>query len=381
MAAPFTPKQRMLNAYRGLASDRPPVAPEFWYYYPAKLLGVDMIDFWKTPFHRALKLTFEKFGCEGWGCIGFSVPNPRAEWTNEEEWLDPNRLLRRHTVRTPRGDLTYAALADRGDAATWVRERWIKDVDRDLPAFELATLGGEPEKLDPADMTAAWTEVGESFLLEPFIGETFFDYYAGGREGDIEAAIADLLEREGQLERLRERHLEFTVRKTRAVCEKTPFESLFIGCTWSCLSLLSPALWRRWDKPLIKAVCDEAHRHGRLVHAHVHGKCMEIVADFAEIGLDCVCPFERPPGGDVAGLEGLQEVARRLQGRTAMNGNVHTVETLIRGTPEDARREVREVLRAFAGNPRVIVGTGDQVGRETPEENLLAMIDEVQRVH
>ena len=62
-----------------------------------------------------------------------------------------------------------------------------------------------------------------------------------------------------------------------------------------------------------------------------------------------------------------------------MNGNVHTVETLIRGKPADARREVREILAAFAGNPRVIVGTGDQVGGETPEENLYAMIDEAAR--
>ena len=37
----FTPKQRMLNAYRGTPSDRFPVAPEFWYFYPARLLGVD----------------------------------------------------------------------------------------------------------------------------------------------------------------------------------------------------------------------------------------------------------------------------------------------------------------------------------------------------
>jgi hypothetical protein len=35
------------------------------------------------------------------------------------------------------------------------------------------------------------------------------------------------------------------------------------------------------------------------------------------------------------------------------------------------------VLESFAGNPRVIVGTGDQVGRETPAENLAAMVDAV----
>ena len=52
---------------------------------------------------------------------------------------------------------------------------------------------------------------------------------------------------------------------------------------------------------------------------------------------------------------------------------------MIRGTPADARRKVREVLEAFRGNPRVIVGTGDQVGYETPEEKLRAMINEAQR--
>ena len=143
--------------------------------------------------------------------------------------------------------------------------------------------------------------------------------------------------------------------------------------------MIGPVLWRRWDKPIIRAVAEEVHRHGRLLHIHFHGKSLDTVADFAEIGIDCACPFERPPGGDIRGLDGLRHVARLLEGRTTMNGNVHTVETLIRGKPADVRREVREILEAFQGNPRVIVGTGDQVGRETPEENLHAMIEEVAR--
>ena len=68
MGEKLTGKQRMLLAYRGQAADRPAVAPEFWYYYPAKLLGIDMIEFSRNvPFHKALKTTFAKFGCEGWG--------------------------------------------------------------------------------------------------------------------------------------------------------------------------------------------------------------------------------------------------------------------------------------------------------------------------
>jgi hypothetical protein len=235
--------------------------------------------------------------------------------------------------------------------------------------------------MDVGPLLKAWQEVGEAYLLEAYLGNPFFDFYASSREGGFEAGIYDFMapELEPTLVRLQQKYIEQIVERTRVICERTPLESMMIGCSWSCNSLISPELWRRWDKPVIKAVVDEAHRHGRLVHVHFHGRCLETVADFAEIGIDCVCPFERPPGGDVVGLEGLRTVAQRLDRRTAMNGNVQTVETLIRGKPEDARREVREIKEAFRGNPRVIVGTGDQVGRETPEENLIAMIEEAKK--
>ncbi|MFH1969068.1 MAG: uroporphyrinogen decarboxylase family protein [Verrucomicrobiota bacterium] len=379
--ANLTGKQRMLNAYRGIPSDRPAVAPEFWYYYPAKILGVDMIRFQReVPFHQALKTTFETFNCEGWGLAFADIPNGRVTVKNRDIWVDPDTLEIRSTINTSRGPLTGAQRLSRQEPG-WTIERPVKDLTRDLPAWEEIAFGGEPEAMNVQPLVKAWEEVGETYLLEAYVGVPFFDCYASAREGGFETGIYDLMtsELEPTLEALRQKHIELMTRTTRVICERTPLESLFIGCSWSCNSLMGPELWRRWDKPVIRAVVEEAHRHGRLVHIHFHGRCLETVADFAELGIDCVCPFERPPGGDVAGLEGLQHVARLLNGRTTMNGNVHTVETLIRGVPDDVRREVREIREAFRGNPRVIIGTGDQVGRETPMENLTAMIDEAKR--
>jgi len=379
---PVTGKERMLNAYRGLFSDRVPVAPEFWYYYPAKLLGVDMIRFEReVPFHLALKTTFEHFDCDGWGVAGVGVPNDKAKWTSRDEWVDDGVLEVKTTIETPLGELTCARRLQR-DEPSWNLESPVKDLEHDLPAWELATLGGDPAEADASGLVRAWNEVGDAYLLEAWLCVPFFDFYGGGRQGGFSAAVYDFLNPDLQpyLERLREQYIEHVVGKARAICERTPVESLCVGCTWSNNSLLGPKLWRRWDKPVLQAAADEVHHHGRLLHVHFHGRCMETVADFAELGIDCVCPFERPPGGDVDGLDGLRAVARLLGGRTTMNGNVHTVETLIRGTPDDARREVREILEAFRGNPRVIVGTGDQVGRETPEENLRAMIEEAKRL-
>ena len=375
----ITGKQRMLNAYRGVPVDRPAVAPEFWYYYPARLLGVDMIEFQReVPFHVALKTTFERFGCEGWGVVFADWPNEHVELRSDERWIDADTLETRTTTDTRRGRLCYRQRTSRQEPA-WTIERGIKDFAQDLPAWESATFDGDVDSMDVGPAIEAWQEVGDSFLLEGWLGVPFFDAYAGSREGGFQQAVFDFVEHESEMLRLRERYTRLMVRVARVLCEQTPLESFCIGCSWSCNSLIGPDVWRRWDRPVIRAVREEIHRHDRLLHLHFHGRCIETVADFAELGLDCVCPFERPPGGDVTGAEGLRQVARLLDGKVTMNGNVHTVETLIRGGPEDVRREVREVLDAFSGNPRVIVGTGDQVGRETPEENLHAMIDEVKR--
>jgi hypothetical protein len=375
-------KERMLNAYRGIFSDRIAIAPEFWYYYPAKLLGVDMIEFEReVPFHQALKKTFETFECEGWGIAFCNVPNDQVRTVTTETWRDENTIEVRYKCSTSAGCLESASVFSR-EEPSWSVEHPVKSLENDLAAWKIHALGGNPEDMDVSGMTKAWKEVGNAYLLEAWLGVPFFDFFAGSRDGGFETAVFDFLnpDFEPELHDLQQRYIERMVRMARVICEKTPFESLCIGCSWSCNSLIGPELWRKWDKPVIKAVADEIHRHDKLLHIHFHGKAMETVADFAEIGIDCVCPFERPPGGDITGLEDLRTVERLLQGRTTMNGNVHTVETLIRGTEQNVRREVGEIMEAFAGNPRVIIGTGDQVGRETPEENLHAMIDEAVRL-
>ncbi len=261
----------------------------------------------------------------------------------------------------------------------WTVERAIKDPARDLRAWEDCTFA-EPEQMDLTRQMNARKEVADSYLLEVKLGTPFFDAYAQHREGGVEPAVMDMVDNEPLFEGLRQRYVDHMVRKARVVCQQTDFEVLFIGCGWSCNSVIGLQMWRRWDRPVIEGVAEEVHAHGRLLHIHFGGKCAETIADLAAMGVDCVCPFERPPGGDISGLTGLKKAAAALGGRTTFNGNVHTVQTLVGGTPADVRREVGQVMKAFAANPRLIVGTGDQVARETPPENIIAMIDEAKRL-
>jgi hypothetical protein len=362
----------MLAAYRGEAADTVPVAPEFWYYVPAKLLGVDMVTFEReVPLWEALQRTFRHYGTEGWAIVGAGPPCPDV--TGSGEWIDlgEGRFEARTTWQTPAGTLTMRQQYSR-EEPSWPVERPIKVFERDWPAYRYCCFG-EVEDTDWSGCQRALDAVGEDYLLEVAVASQFFDFIAGPRAGGLQQGLYDLIEHETFFEALHEEYLDYVRRFTRAACGNTTAESLFIGCSWSCLSLISPALWRRWDKPVIRAVADEAHAHGRLLHLHFHGRCRDVLADLADCGADCICPFERPPGGDITDIAELRDI---IADRVTMNGNVHTVETLIRGTPSDVRREVEDILGNWRPDlRRLILGTGDQVGRETPDENIAAMIE------
>lgn len=369
----MTSKQRMLNAYRGVFSDRWPVAPEFWYYYPAKVLGVDMIQFQREiPLWRALQTTFKKYGTEGWGIAFVQPQNPEITVRSSFDKMSATQYREVTTLRTGGREFGQAQSFDVQEPS-WIVEYPVKD-EADLPILVDAHLSPRIS-YDFTAATDAWRAVGDDYLLEFYLGAQFFDFLAGfmGFENTL---MYFMSQDPGVLERWQKQYTEFQLELVRRACRDTPFESFCIGCAYSCNSLIGPHLWRRWDKPYVQAIADELHRHGRVLHIHFHGRSLETVADFAQMDLDCVCPFERPPGGDVEGLEGLKTVRRLLGGKVTMNGNVHTVETLIRGTPDQVRAEVRQIKEAFTGEPRMILGTGDQVGRETPEENILAMIEE-----
>ena len=371
MTKNYTPKRRMLNAYKGIFSDRYPVAPEFWYYYPAKLLGVDMITFERElPFWQSMQKIFKHYNCEGWGVISPYYPNPNID--RKERFIKVKEGTYESQLEiTARCGAVRSRTIFSVDEPSWITERPIKSLEKDWETYKLYSMPSL-EFADYTEVEKALKLIGEDYLLEIEIGLPFFDYAAGAREGGLAQAVWDLHEHEDFFLNLKAQYEDWMCQKTEDICKRTSAESLFVGCSWSCNSLEGPKMWRRWDKPLIDKLAKIVHKYNKFLHVHFHGKCMQTLKDFVELGIDCMCPFERPPGGDVTNLK---EVRHTFNGKLTMNGNVHTVETLIRGTSQDVEREVLEIIDAFKGEPRLIIGTGDQVGKETPEENIWAMIE------
>lgn len=60
-------------------------------------------------------------------------------------------------------------------------------------------------------------------------------------------------------------------------------------------------------------------------------------------------------------------------------GNLHTTETMLFGTPEEVLSASRKAIQDAGANGGFILSTGDQCGRETPDENIFAMVEAVEK--
>ena len=366
-----TPKARMLNAYMGIQNDRPPVAPEFWTYYPAKILGVPMIEFEREiPFWQSLKQVFEKYRCEGWGLSFPKAFNENLSVASKSNGFEES------IVYNYKGHQYTSKKMYSLDEPSWVTKR-LADDESQIPGIMDMLLDMDNE-FNYSAMKREHMQTGESFLLEVWCGVPFFDFIAE-IIGFEKAILYFTDEEEAVLERYRNKYTEYQMLLIDKISAHTPFESFMIGCSYSCNSLIGQNMWRKWDKPYIKAMANKIHSNKKLIHIHFHGKCMDTVSDFVDMGIDAVCPFERPSGGDIDGISGLKHVRKLLDDKVTFNGNVHTIDTLIFGNTQKVRSEVKEIKAAFCGSNRYIIGSGDQVGRETPEENILAMIDEAKK--
>jgi uroporphyrinogen decarboxylase len=95
----------------------------------------------------------------------------------------------------------------------------------------------------------------------------------------------------------------------------------------------------------------------------------DMLASSTDVGM--LNPLEVPPMGDID----LAEVKRVHGNRLAFMGNLHTTEVMLLGSSQFVRQKAVEAMRAAGPGGGFILSTGDQCGRDTPEDNLFAFIE------
>jgi len=147
----------------------------------------------------------------------------------------------------------------------------------------------------------------------------------------------------------------------------------FLLCGGSgSLVFTSPHTFRELVLPVLQRTTALAHALGIPTHVHSCGREKELVAMAAqETDLTVIDPLEIPTMGDCD----LAELKKRFGSKIVLKGNLHTTAVMLRGSVNDVVTASRKAIDDAAAGGGFILSTGDQCGRDTPDENLRAMVE------
>jgi uroporphyrinogen decarboxylase len=134
----------------------------------------------------------------------------------------------------------------------------------------------------------------------------------------------------------------------------------------------SPSIFRELALPVLKHVTELAYDIGIPTHVHSCGPEKELVKMAAEeTQLTIVDPLEIPPMGDCD----LAELKRLYGSKITLKGNLHTTQVMLRGSVDDVVAASKQAIDDAGAGGGFVLSTGDQCGRDTPDENIRAMVE------
>jgi len=129
--------------------------------------------------------------------------------------------------------------------------------------------------------------------------------------------------------------------------------------------LFSPQLFRKYIKPELARIVNVYKNAGKLVFFHSCGHIMEIVEDLIEIGIDILNPVQ-------ATANNLSILKKIADSKLALWGGVDA-DLIMRGTPDDVRREVIRCIKLLAPGGGYIVSPDQEL--PFPKENIEIFIE------
>lgn len=187
-------------------------------------------------------------------------------------------------------------------------------------------------------------------------------------------AIYHFADHPEELDAVKQQRLAQVERRFADLQAMSPADRPDFVCVGGSGSLVfqSPSFFREHSLPAVKRAIELATSMGLPTHVHSCGPEKELVRILTEeTNLTVIDPLEIPPMGDC----NLAELKRLYGNKIVLKGNLHTTEVMLRGSPADVAAAARKAIDDGAAGGRFILSTGDQCGRDTPDANLLAMVE------
>lgn len=239
-------------------------------------------------------------------------------------------------------------------------------------AIGLPRIPGHWEKIEGR---RAWPQGGELMkLVKGMLGEHgLFGVFCGTSNllRNTED-IYDYYDNPGKYADERDRLVEYYLKRMDVLMAQEARPDFI--CTGGSGSLVfqSPAIFRELCLPIVQAVTRRAKEYRIPTHIHSCGPETALVKICAEeTDLTVIDPLEVPPMGDCS-LRELKELYGR---KLILKGNLHTTNIMLRGSVQDVVDASKAAIDDASEGGRFILSTGDQCGRDTPDENIFAMIE------
>ena len=369
----ITSKSRLKTVLSGEIPDCVPVCPDTSNMIPARMTGKPFWDIYlrqDPPIWKAYIDAVKFFGYDGGlecsvslDLDGASGPSPWSEKIVE---------------RLPDGSFFTRNL--NGSTGEWSRH--VKYYTADNPPGtgvtpEIVGLPATPSSWEEPQGVKSWPqgielwrlykkELGESGLAGLWLSTTAI---VGDAEG-----VCEFFDNPEKFRKRRDElleKLEGRMERIAAMSKEDRPDILFCGGSGS-LIWQTPETFRELALPVLKKAAEMAHDLGIPTHVHSCGPEAELVKMAAEETLLTVIdPLEVAPHGDCD----LADLKRRFGSKIVLKGNLHTTDTMLNGSPADVIAASRKAIDDAAKGGRFILSTGDQCGRDTPDENIFAMIE------
>ncbi|MDR0387793.1 MAG: hypothetical protein LBH57_07115, partial [Treponema sp.] len=187
-----------------------------------------------------------------------------------------------------------------------------------------------------------------------------------------EQDILDYYDDPGKFHAERDRLLDYYERRLHKLMSLENKPDFICTGGSGTLVFQSPQIFRDLGLPIVQKITALCKKYGIPTHVHSCGPEADLVKIMAEeTDLTIIDPLEIPPMGNC----NLAEIKRLYGKKLILKGNLHTTNVMLFGTIRDVEEASRKAIDDAGKDGRFILSTGDQCGRDTPEENLFAMIN------
>jgi len=131
-------------------------------------------------------------------------------------------------------------------------------------------------------------------------------------------------------------------------------------------------MFKELGLPIIKNTAAMCKQAGIPSHVHSCGPETAVIELCAtQTDLSFIDPLELPPMGDCD----LARMKEQFGDKIVLKGNLHTTNVMLFGTVDDVEKAARQAIDDAGEGGGFILSTGDQCGRDTPDENIFKMIE------